>query len=127
MKTRDITLEPLNKILQNYGDEVQELVLNSLDKVADETVKELKDNSPRSDNGKKHYWKGWTKTALDQSWHRVKIIIYNKNKPWLTHLLNSGYTRRNGKRVPGDMHIDMAEDYATDRLEEIAREEIEKL
>lgn len=127
MKTRDITLEPLNRILQKYGEEVQEVVLSSLDKVADETVKELKDNSPRSDNGKKHYWKGWVKDKMNTTWHRVNIVIYNKNKPWLTHLLNSGYTRRNGKRVAGDMHIDMAEDYATDRLEEIAVEEISKL
>lgn len=125
MRTKDISLKPLNDILQKYGEEVQDAVFNSIESVATETVKELKDLSPKNTG---RYSKGWTKTKTKKDWKRVEVTVYNKNKRYLTSLLNDGYLRKGGKvRVKGDMHIDMAEDFATDRLEEITMEVLSKL
>jgi len=127
MKIKDVTLQPLNEILQEYGEEVEELVFNSLRDVAKETSKELRSNSPRSGGNGVHYYKGWTQTPPTHDWKRISVTVYNKTKPWLTHLLNDGYALKKGGRVPGDYHIDMAEDFATDLLEKKVMEELSKL
>ena len=121
---KDVTLQPLNDLLQEYGKQIQDVVFNSLETVAKETVKELKANSPKSTSG---YAKGWTKTKRQQDWKHAYVLVYNNKKPWLTHLLNNGHAKRGGGRVMGDLHIDMASDYATERLEEIAIKELSKL
>ena len=123
-KIKDVTLQPLNEILQEYGEEVQDVVFNSLDEVAKETVKEVRANSPVLSGG---YAKGWTKTKVTKDWKRIKVTVYNKLKPGLTHLLNDGHGLRGGGRVSGDHHIDMAEDYAIQRLEEITIKELSNI
>lgn len=124
MRTKDVTLKPLNDILQKYGEEVQDLVFATLDQVAKDTVKEVKSNSPERTG---RYKKGWSKTTIDKDWKGITVTVYNKTLPGLTHLLNDGHALRKGGRTNGDHHIDMAEDYAQERLEEIVLERLSKL
>ena len=110
----DLT-KAMDKLLTEYDKEIRETLNEQVQEVGTDTVKYLKKKSPRSSKGKRHYATGW-KDDVDITWHGTSLIIYNKTKPQLTHLLNTGYVRRDGRRIAGDKHIDYAEDYANDLL-----------
>ena len=53
-----------------------------------------------------------------------KVIVYNKNEPHLTHLLERGHAKRNGGRVAAKVHIEPAAAKAADNFEKTVREEL---
>lgn len=109
----------MDKLLTEYGTEITEELADAVQDVGNDTVSYLKSTSPRG-NGKRHYASGWS-AEVEKTWHGTSLIVYNKTKPQLTHLLNDGhhYVSRSGERlfdVAGDQHIDHAETYANDLL-----------
>ena len=115
----DLT-KAMEKLLTEYDKEIRETVQDQVINVGDDTVKYLKSKSPKSKTGKRHYANGW-KDDVETTWHGTSLIVYNKTKPQLTHLLNDGhhYVTRSGARlfdVQGDHHIDDAETYANELL-----------
>lgn len=121
----DLTAQ-VNKILQEYAEDVDKAVLNVEEKVAKEAVKKLKATSPKNPKGRgRHYANDW---KIDQrsKKHYAHLIVHNKQYQ-LTHLLENGHNIvRNGKVVGhanAQKHIKPVEEWVKREVEtEIVRE-----
>ena len=97
----------INKILTEYGDEVQENVNDAARRVTKAGAKAVRGNAQstfRVGNGEKNYAKGWT-SKFETGRLSAQGIIYNKDLPGLPHLLEHGHANRGGGRTPGRAHI----------------------
>lgn len=97
----------INKILTEYGNEVQENVDDAARRVTKAGAKAVRGNAQstfRVGNGEKNYAKGWT-SKFETGRLSAQGIIYNKDLPGLPHLLEHGHANRNGGRTPGRPHI----------------------
>ena len=105
----------LEKALAEYKEEVSASIEKAYADKAGELVKELKRTSPR-DTG--DYAKGWAKKKQRMA-GGVSYLVYNKDKPQITHLLEYGHLKRDGvNRVDGIPHIGPARDKIEKELEE---------
>lgn len=110
----------LEKILKDYKQEVAESIEKAYADKAGELVKEIKRTSPR-DTGA--YAKGWTKKKQKFA-DGVSYLVYNKEKPQITHLLEYGHAKAGGLgRVEGIPHIGPARD----KIEAELKAEIEDI
>lgn len=105
--------QQLAEILKEYGDEIREEVKEAVASSSKQTNQKLRTSGPFMTG---RYRKGWTVTNVEETWKGVEVTVYNRNKPRLTHILNDGWTMRNGQRHKGDGHIDAVEEYAQDLL-----------
>ena len=105
--------QQMASIINEYGEELRDAVINATNATAKDTVKYLKSVSPKRTGG---YAKGWTVTKSVSNWKGVEATVYNKTKPGLTHLLNDGHAKRGGGRTQGDGHADKADEYAQEKL-----------
>lgn len=119
----DLTSQ-VNKILQEYANDVDSVVLQSEEKVAKEAVQRLKKSSPKNPNGKgRHYADDW---KIDQrsKKHYAHMIVHNKQYQ-LTHLLENGHDIvRNGQVVghaKAIKHIKPVEEWVKKEVEEEIR------
>lgn len=128
MAPKSMTVQ-LNNIFDEYRQDLSEELGREMDRIADETVKMLKQTSPKSSSGGKHYADGWAKKRLLGSGVLKSVVVYNKTAPGLTHLLNNGhavsnqygdYGHPNG-RVQGDNHITKANQWAVAEFEKATR------
>lgn len=122
----DLTAQ-VNKILQEYVDQVDKVVLRTEEKVAKEAVNKLKKTSPRNPKGKgRHYADTWT---IDQRSRKryAHLIVHNKQYQ-LTHLLENGHDLvRNGRvvgHVGAQKHIKPVEEWVKKEVEEEIRREL---
>lgn len=107
--------DAIMKELEEFRDiEVEELK-EAIEEVADETVKDLKETSPKRPNSGK-YSRGWKKKQVYENSVKKRTVIHN-TKYQLTHLLEKGHAKRSGGRVAGIPHIAPAEEQAISRLE----------
>lgn len=108
--SKTIAIEWLGKEIAETIAAYTENVSDAIDKEVERTAKavqtEIKANSPER-TGK--YKKGWSRRKSTQG-GATTYTIYNKGRPSIAHLLESGWTRRDGKRVPGKPHIKPAFD-----------------
>lgn len=105
--------------LSDYRDEVNEGVRKAIQKQANEDVLELKATSPKK-TGK--YASGWAKKVVENNASVYDVVVYNKEKPGLTHLLENGHAKVNGGFVPGIVHIKPVEEESNDKLLEKVEE-----
>lgn len=108
-------------ILKDYTIEVERTLEKEAARIATETAKELRATSPRSKKKGRHYADGWTKKKTPEG-----QVVYNKNKPSLTHLLEKGHAKVGGGRVDGKPHIEPAEKRAMQDFENSVIREIER-
>lgn len=80
----------------------------ALNKAGKSASEELKIISPEG-KSTKHYKNGWT-YKIEGNTSSKKLIIYNKTKPQLTHLLENGHAKVNGGKVEGIPHISIVND-----------------
>lgn len=121
----DLTSQ-VNKILQEYVDDVDKVVLRAEEKVAKEAVNKLKKTSPKNPKGNgKHYANDW---KVDQRSRKryAHLIVHNKQYQ-LTHLLENGHDIVRNGRVVGHAkahkHIKPVEEWVKKEVEaEIRRE-----
>lgn len=115
--------DDLAKIVGEELDEFYNLSLEDLREAAKAAgkaaVKELKSKSPGD-----AYPKEWTSKAENPR-TGANVIIYNKKKYMLAHLLEYGHPKVNGGRVPGNVHIQPVEKMAKEKFEEELRRRIE--
>lgn len=90
------------KGLQEYSSDVIDGIDEVSEKISKNAVKKLKQDSPKNT---KKYSKGWAVKTEKKYGETNSHIIYNKNKPGLTHLLEYGHAKRGGGRVEGKSHI----------------------
>lgn len=108
--------------LSDYRDEVMEGVRESIKDQAKTDVRELKQDSPRKSG---EYAKGWAQKVLKDNSSTYDVVIYNKKKPGLTHLLENGHAKVNGGFVPGVQHIKPVEEKSNEDLMKKVEEIIE--
>lgn len=87
--------------VQEYTEGVTDGIVQELDATSKRLTKQIANDSPYKT---KEYKKGW-KRKKTTSGGSVTYKIYNKNKPWLAHLLEFGHVKRGGGRVEGKPHI----------------------
>lgn len=112
----------IKSVLDEYQEEVTEKVKEVLPKVGKDTVKELKQTSPKK-SGK--YAKGW-KTQVEEGRLGSVVTVYNSDRYQLTHLLEKGHASRDGGRVSGIPHIRPAEEHAIKNVVDEIKRSIEK-
>lgn len=122
--TTDLAAE-VERILAEYGDEVNEKMGEVVNKLAQKGAKQLRATSPVDASAPRSgaYAKGWT-VEKDGKKHRQlrhSATIYNK-EPGLPHLVEKGHALRQGGRSPAKPHIKQVEDMLFDafRPEDLA-------
>ena len=116
----------INKILTEYGNEVQENVDDAARRVTKAGAKAVRGNAQstfRVGNGEKNYAKGWT-SKFETGRLSAQGIIYNKDLPGLPHLLEHGHANRNGGRTPGRSHIAPVEQKIIEDFEKAVKKAI---
>lgn len=108
----------VNKVLEDYADEVIEITGKTAKDVAEDAAKELKRSAPRSNRRGRHYRTGMAVKNTSKSRLYKSFTVYNKNKPQLTHLLEHGHAKVNGGRVAGTPHWAPAEQTAIKEYED---------
>lgn len=94
----------INKILTEYGEQVQQDVDEAAQRVTKAGVKAVKGNAKGSFGGTGKYAAGWT--SKFEKWRlSSQGTIYNGTVPGLPHLLEHGHANRNGGRTSGREHI----------------------
>lgn len=101
----------VSRLLEEYVKDVEEEVEKASSGVASALVNKLKKHSPTG-RGMKHYKDGWKKKKVGKR----GAVVYNANKPGLTHLLNNGHVVKNQygdyDRKEGDNHITEQSEWA---------------
>jgi len=98
---------------KEYTEEVEAQVPDVVAKVAKETVRDLKGESPVLTRS---YSRGWRAKKKGRS-DRVSYVIHNATDYQLTHLLEFGHAKKGGGRVAARPHIRQIADAASKRLE----------
>ena len=99
--------------LEGYRQDVADNLKRQVRNVAGETVQAIRSASPR-DTGE--YASGWTDKVAYESGEALRMRVYNRKKPQLTHLLEHGHAKAGGGRVDGRPHIGPAEQAAERKL-----------
>lgn len=116
--------QQMKDILSSYSKDVREATNKAIEKTARQSVRKLKDTSPKKTGD---YAKGWT-TKKERSHDGIyTVTVHNKTDYQLTHLLENGHVIRNKKgvygRTNGTKHIAPVEQWASSELPlEIERE-----
>lgn len=110
----------VEELLNDYNEEVEQVVLKAAAGVSKATANKLRKHSPRGKSAK-HYAEGWTAKKVSKK----SFIVANTTKPGLTHLLNNDHATRNGTGVvKGDGHIDEADKWATEEFLKRVKKEL---
>lgn len=110
------------KVLENYNDDISEVVEKVANKVGKEAVEELKNTSPKGT--RKEYAKGWRLKKDKLGKNRYIVKVHNKTDYQLTHLLEFGHATRNGRRTKAQPHIRPTEEKFSKKFEEEIKKEI---
>lgn len=112
--------DQVKEILEDYADEVEEILQYGLDEAAADAVTRLRTRSPKRTSV---YRRGWQVKRL-----KKKAIVYNADSPGLTHLLEYGHVKKPGTgRVAGIPHIKPAEEQANQYFTDIIIEGLENI
>lgn len=117
-------------ILNEYGDEVYEVLGTAVDQVSEEAVRKLQAGG--SFGGTGAYKRDWTSTDEPKGRLGKKRIIHNADHYRLAHLLEKGHVSRNGTgRTFGSVkaypHIKPVEEWAIQELPRRVEELITRL
>lgn len=104
--------------LDAYNAEMDEKVRKVIKSVASDTKKRIVRSSPKRTQ---RYSKGW-KVSMSKKTEQPAAVIYNKDRYFLTHLLENPHRKRGGGTVRPKKHIEpavkQAEKLLVSRLEQ---------
>ncbi len=93
------------EILEEYGNQALSAIMKAAPRAARKARTALKETSPVGSHDR-HYNAGWTvQTQGARSGLGIRVVVHNKTKPGLTHLLEHGHVLRNGGRASARPHI----------------------
>lgn len=118
--TVDNLAAEIQKILEEYKDDVERLNKETVRKVGQKGVQALRSNSGMF-GGSGKYASGWS-SKVEESRMGAKATLYNAKVPGLPHLLEHGHAKRGGGRVSGRVHIAPVEE----ELEKAFTQELER-
>lgn len=117
--------EEIAKTLKAYAEDVTIQTNDAVEDVAGIAVRQLRNTSP-GQKRRGSYAMGWTRTKPQKRSRGVGlagIIVYNQNKPQLTHLIEDGTKPRRQKttgrrtgQMPSYHHIEDAEEKVAEEL-----------
>jgi len=120
-KTQSVSIQ-MREILDEFNDKVNDVLEESADKVAEESVSKLHNTSPQKSGA---YASGWTVKKESAK----EVIVHNSDHYQLTHLLENGHVIRNKKgtygRAPAHKHIKPVETWANKEFQRLIKEGIE--
>ncbi len=100
--------------LRNYSREAAETMKENILAVSKETVKDLKQTSPKLTGA---YAKKWKYDVAYETSDEIRTVIHVAKPEYpLTHLLEKGHAKRNGGRTEPIIHIEPAERRAIDQV-----------
>lgn len=97
--------DAINELLEDYVNDVTEVVENEVDNTAKLITKQLKSYSPRG--ASKKYYKGWTIEKENDNL-QFKRTVWNEKHYRRVHLLENGHATANGGRVKAQKHVEPA-------------------
>lgn len=100
----------ITSALREYTTEVEEGLEEEKEKVAKWSTRRLRVTSPKKTG---EYAKGWRAKKVGKAW-----VTHNATDYQLTHLLEKGYAKVGGGRVPGRPHIAPVEEEAIKQFEQ---------
>lgn len=116
----------MKDILDAYEDHVTDVMGVALDRVARESVKRLRQTSPKKTGS---YARGWALKKITSSELTEEVVVHNRTDYQLTHLLENGHRIVNAKgqwgRVNGIKHIKPVEEWANEELPNEIKRELE--
>lgn len=116
--------QDLRKILDEYSAEVSKAAGEAIKEVATESVKKLKQTSPKRE-GK--YAAGWKKT-VESGGLVVEAVVHGGPKTYpLAHLLENGHAKRGGGRTAPIVHIKPVEEWAVEEVQKRIKEKVESI
>ena len=110
--TADRLAEALALDLNEYREEIHSGVTKAVKDTAGLCLRLLRQNSPKRTGA---YSKGWARKMISKS-KQPYAYVYNRDRPWLTHLLEEDHAKRNGGVVAGTHHIEAASKQAEEML-----------
>ena len=114
----------LKKILTEYAGDVKSAVIESVRKTGEYARDKLRQTSPKLTGA---YRKGWRVTELNVTPFGGDIVVHNKTRYMLTHLLEHGHANRGGGRTPAHVHLAPVREEANQKLEEITKAAIQNI
>ncbi len=116
-KTGSVALQ-MQDILDDYSKDVKEATNDAIEKTSKESVRKLKDTSPKKSG---EYAKGW-KLKKERGRDGIATVTVHNKIYQLTHLLENGHVIRNAKgtygRTSGIKHIAPVEEWAESELQQ---------
>lgn len=112
----------ISKSLSNYNDDVNATVKKATKKVVQDTVKELKETSPKDTGDYAESWTGETK----EHYLGADGVVYNKKHYQLTHLLENPHLDRAGNQTTPQPHIKKAEQKAVKNFKKLVEQGVSK-
>jgi len=116
-KTGSVALQ-MQDILDDYSKDVKEATNDAIEKTSKESVRKLKNTSPKKSG---EYAKGW-KLKKDRGRDGIATVTVHNKLYQLTHLLENGHVVRNAKgtygRTNGIKHIAPVEEWAESELQQ---------
>lgn len=102
-----VTIDNMDKAIQaeleQYAYEVRDKTDSAVVRVAKKCLAQIRRDSPRQ--SKKYYRKGWTMKTNKGRLSTV-VVLYNRTRWFLTHLLEYGHQKADGGRVDAIPHIE---------------------
>lgn len=96
----------ISKYLNEYKEDIEEDVVDTVDLITKEARDELIKTSPRRKGTRENpYYRGWSVKLSKRKTGVYHKVIWNKTNYQLTHLLEFGHTTRNGGRTRAIPHI----------------------
>lgn len=115
----------LSKTLSDYGDAVSAGLAVEVGKAGKIALKSVRNGSPKKTGAYRKGWKLKTERQLINA-DVSSVTVYNKDRGYLTHLLENGHQKAGGGRVAAIPHIRPAEEEARRYLEEHIHQVIEE-
>ena len=100
----DALTSAVDKILQEYGNDVQENLNDIVAQMSKKGAQTIKSQAKGTFGGTGKYASGWT-SQTETGRVSAQGTIYNAKVPGLPHLLEHGHANRGGGRTPGRVHI----------------------
>ena len=123
----------IKEALEQYGDDVLEVMGDAITKVADEAVEKLKSVKSFAPEGNPSgkYSASWKSEEKRTGRLSKKRVIHNAEHYRLTHLLEHGHVSRNGTgrtfgKVPAYPHIGEVNDWVGEELPREIERKLEK-
>ena len=112
----------IEKQFKTYTAEVRRKIKQACRRISLNALHEVSQKSPQKTG---EYSKYWGRNFIEKD-DGIYIMVHQKKKPTLTHLLEKGHKSRNGSKVAGIEHIAPVEKKANEEFSKKIDEIIQK-